>query len=431
MHRIFAAAYYHAHPSIVFQLILTVKFTLTVPGLVCLPDTIGFFRTLKNRPEQRDITLKRFQGKPQEGFHITGDKERHHILPPQQDTDLAFPLPQLMQEDGFRSGTENTPGIAGLGLAAQMATENIFEKQQKMAQVNDYFRKAVIDEIPDVQLNGFTTIVDAKKAKIYMKNFGEFFNNQVEHASSIILSHTKGMDEEKLAQVVALLREHNPHATIITTDWDALDGKKILAAMEKRDTIDEALHHLEEEQAHAHHHDHDDTCGCGHDHHHDHDHHHHDDEESCCCGHEHDHDHHHEHDDEEACGCGHEHHHDHEHEHEHHHHDHDDHCCCGHDHGHEGHHHADEVFDSIGIETPKKYTIEKIEKALEALEDPHAYGFVLRAKGIVEGEDGQWIHFDYVPGEPDVRTGSAEITGRLCVIGSKLEEDAIRKLFEA
>lgn len=284
-------------------------------------------------------------------------------------------------------------------------------------------------DLADVQLNGFTTIVDAKKAKIYMKNFGEFFNNQVEHASSIILSHTKGMDEEKLAQVVALLREHNPHATIITTDWDALDGKKILAAMEKRDTIDEALHHLEEEQAHAHHHDHDDACGCGHDH----DHHHHDDDEACCCGHEHDHDHdhHHEHDDDEECCCGHEHHHDHEHEHEHHHHDHDDHCCCGHDHGHEGHHHADEVFDSIGIETPKKYTIEKIEKALEALEDPHAYGFVLRAKGIVEGEDGQWIHFDYVPGEPDVRTGSAEITGRLCVIGSKLEEDAIRKLFEA
>ena len=284
-------------------------------------------------------------------------------------------------------------------------------------------------ELPDVSLNGFTTIVDAKKAKIYMKNFGEFFNNQVEHASSIILSHTKGMDEDKLTQVVALLREHNPHATIITTDWDALDGKQILAAMEKRDTIDEALHHLEEEQAHAHHHDHDDACGCGHDHHH------HDDEEECCCGHEHDHDHdhdhHHEHDDDEECGCGHEHHHDHEHEHEHHHHDHDDHCCCGHDHGHEGHHHADEVFDSIGIETPKKYTIEKIEKALEALEDPHAYGFVLRAKGIVEGEDGQWIHFDYVPGEPDVRTGSAEITGRLCVIGSKLEEDAIRKLFEA
>lgn len=296
-------------------------------------------------------------------------------------------------------------------VVEQFHPDRILIEPSGVGKLSDIIQAVENLDLADVQLNGFTTIVDAKKAKIYMKNFGEFFNNQVEHASSIILSHTKGMDEEKLTQVVALLREHNPHATIITTDWDALDGKKILAAMEKRDTIDEALHHLEEEQAHAHHHDHDDACGCGHDHHHDHDHHHHDDEE--------------------ACGCGHEHHHDHEHEHEHHHHDHDDHCCCGHDHGHEGHHHADEVFDSIGIETPKKYTIEKIEKALEALEDPHAYGFVLRAKGIVEGEDGQWIHFDYVPGEPDVRTGSAEITGRLCVIGSKLEEDAIRKLFEA
>ena len=314
-------------------------------------------------------------------------------------------------------------------VVEQFHPDRILIEPSGVGKLSDIIQAVENLDLADVQLNGFTTIVDAKKAKIYMKNFGEFFNNQVEHASSIILSHTKGMDEDKLAQVVALLREHNPHATIITTDWDALDGKKILAAMEKRDTIDEALHHLEEEQAHAHHHDHDDTCGCGHDHHHDH--HHHDDDEECCCGHEHDHDHdhHHEHDDEEACGCGHDH--DHEHEHEHHHHDHDDHCCCGHDHGHEGHHHADEVFDSIGIETPKKYTIEKIEKALEALEDPHAYGFVLRAKGIVEGEDGQWIHFDYVPGEPDVRTGSAEITGRLCVIGSKLEEDAIRKLFEA
>ena len=314
-------------------------------------------------------------------------------------------------------------------VVEQFHPDRILIEPSGVGKLSDIIQAVENLDLADVQLNGFTTIVDAKKAKIYMKNFGEFFNNQVEHASSIILSHTKGMDEDKLAQVVALLREHNPHATIITTDWDALDGKKILDAMEKRDTIDEALHHLEEEQAHAHHHDHDDACGCGHDH----DHHHHDDDEECCCGHEHDHDHdhHHEHDDDEECCCGHEHHHDHEHEHEHHHHDHDDHCCCGHDHGHEGHHHADEVFDSIGIETPKKYTIEKIEKALEALEDPHAYGFVLRAKGIVEGEDGQWIHFDYVPGEPDVRTGSAEITGRLCVIGSKLEEDAIRKLFEA
>ena len=310
-------------------------------------------------------------------------------------------------------------------VVEQFHPDRILIEPSGVGKLSDIIQAVENLDLADVKLNGFTTIVDAKKAKIYMKNFGEFFNNQVEHASSIILSHTKGMDEDKLAQVVALLREHNPHATLITTDWDALDGKQILAAMEKKDTIEEALHHLAEEQEHAHHD-------------HDHEHHHHDDDDDCCCGHDHDHEHHHEHEHEHE----HEHHHDHEHEHdhdhdhEHHHHhdhdhDHDDHCCCGHDHGHEGHHHADEVFDSIGIETPKKYTIEKIEKALEALEDPHAYGFVLRAKGIVEGEDGQWIHFDYVPGEPDVRTGSAEITGRLCVIGSKLEEDAIRKLFEA
>lgn len=311
--------------------------------------------------------------------------------------------------------------VGDFGKALEKVTEQfhpdrILIEPSGVGKLSDIIQAVENLELNDIKLNGFTTIVDAKKAKIYMKNFGEFFNNQVEHASSIILSHTKGMDEEKLQQVVSMLREHNPHATIITTDWDALDGKQILAAMEKRDTIDEALQHLAEEQAHSHHHhdhddDHDDDCCCGHDHDHEHEHHHeHDDDEECCCGHDHDHDHEHEH---------------------HHDHDHDDHCCCGHDHGHEGHHHADEVFDSIGIETPKKYTIAKIQKALEALEDPHTYGFVLRAKGIVEGEDGQWIHFDYVPGEPDVRTGSAEITGRLCVIGSKLEEDAIRRLFEA
>ncbi len=332
-------------------------------------------------------------------------------------------------------------------VVEQFHPDRILIEPSGVGKLSDIIQAVENLDLADVKLNGFTTIVDAKKAKIYMKNFGEFFNNQVEHASSIILSHTKGMDEDKLAQVVALLREHNPHATLITTDWDALDGKQILAAMEKRDTIEEALHHLAEEQEHAHHdHDHDhehhhhhdddddDECCCGHDHEHEHHHHHHhddDDDDECCCGHDHDHEHEHHHDHDHDHD-EHDHHHEHEHEHHHHHdHDHDDHCCCGHDHGHEGHHHADEVFDSIGIETPKKYTIEKIEKALEALEDPHAYGFVLRAKGIVEGEDGQWIHFDYVPGEPDVRTGSAEITGRLCVIGSKLEEDAIRKLFEA
>lgn len=264
----------------------------------------------------------------------------------------------------------------------------------KLSDIIDAVRNLKIEE---VCLNGFTTIVDASKAKLYMKNFGEFFNNQVEHASSIILSHTQKLTEEKLGAVVELLKEHNPHAVMITTDWDKLSGEQILAAMERRDTIEEALHHLEEE----HHHD---SC-----HHHD----------------EHNHEHHHEHD-HEHCHHDHEHHHHHDHEH---HHEHDDHCGCGHDHHHEGHHHADEIFDSIGIETAKKFTREGIKNALRALEDEHAYGFVLRAKGIVEGENGSWIHFDYVPGEPDVREGGAEVMGRLCIIGTEMKEEKLRELF--
>lgn len=262
----------------------------------------------------------------------------------------------------------------------QFHPDRILIEPSGVGKLSDIIQAVEDLNLDHVKLNGFTTIVDAKKAKIYMKNFGEFYNNQVEHASSIILSHTAGMDEEKLEKVVKLLREHNEHAVIITTDWDDLDGKQILAAMERRDTIEEALHHLEEE-------------------------------------HEHEHEHHHHHDH-------------HDHDHEHHDHDHDDHCCCGHDHDHEGHHHADEVFDSIGIETAKKFTMEKIREVLEAIEDQNEYGFVLRAKGIVAGEDGQWIHFDYVPGEPDVRNGSAEVTGRICVIGTDIDEGKIRTLFE-
>ena len=266
----------------------------------------------------------------------------------------------------------------------QFHPDRILIEPSGVGKLSDIIQAVEDLDLDHVKLNGFTTVVDAKKAKIYMKNFGEFYNNQVEHASSIILSHTAGMDEEKLEKVVELLREHNEHAVIITTDWDALDGKQILAAMERRDTIEEALHHLEEEQEHEHHH-------------HDHDHE----------GHHHDHDHEHHHD-----------------------HDHDDHCCCGHDHDHEGHHHADEVFDSIGIETTKKFTQEKIREVLGAIEDQHKYGFVLRTKGIVAGEDGQWIHFDYVPGEPDVRNGSAEVTGRICIIGTDIDEGKIRQLFQ-
>ena len=267
-------------------------------------------------------------------------------------------------------------------VIAEFHPDRILIEPSGVGKLSDIIQAVEDLDLDEVKLNGFTTIVDAKKVKIYMKNFGEFYNNQVEHASSIILSHTKGMDEEKLEKVVEILREHNANATIITTDWDALSGAQILAAMEKRDTIEEALHHLEEEHEHEHHHCHD----------HGHEHHHHDD----------DHD---------------------EHEHE-------GHCCCGHDHDHEGHHHADDVFESVGIETPKKFTKEKIEKALEALEDKDEYGFILRAKGIVEGEDGTWIHFDYVPGEPDVRTGAAGVTGRLCVIGAEIDREKILKLFE-
>ena len=299
---------------------------------------------------------------------------------------------------------------------------------------------------PDLQLNGFTTVVDAKKAKVYMKNFGEFYNNQVEHASAIILSHTKDMAEDKLKAVVELMRAHNDHATIITTDWDQLEGKQILKAMENRDTLEQAIELLEKEHA-EHHHDHDDDecddpeCSCHHHHHdddddeHEHEHHHHHDHDDDDDEHEHEH-HHHHHDDDDDDDEEHEHehhHHDHddddddEHEHHHHHHDHDHHHH--HHHGHEGHHHADEVFDSFGYETAKKFSPEFIRECLEKLGDFGEYGQILRAKGIVEAEDGQWIHFDYVPGEPDVRYGSAEVTGRIVVIGAGVDEDSVKELF--
>ena len=277
----------------------------------------------------------------------------------------------------------------------------------------------------DILLNGFTTVVDAGKCKMYMKNFGEFFNDQVEHASSIILSHTDNISEEKLHKAIELLREHNSDATLITTPWSQIDGKAILDAMEKKNTLEIELHKLAEEaEHHHHHHEHDEHCDCG-----CHEHHHHEHDEECDC-HEH---HHHEHDDE--CDC-HEHHHDHhhhhhdEHEHEHHHHEHGEDCTCGcHEHEHHHHHHADEVFTSIGRETTKKFSVDDIKNSLLALDNKEKYGFILRAKGIVAGVDGSWIHFDYVPGEPDVRTGGAEIIGRLCVIGSKINEHEILELF--
>ena len=263
----------------------------------------------------------------------------------------------------------------------------------------------------ELVLNGFTTVVDAKKCKMYMKNFGEFFNNQIENASAIILSHTAGLAQDKLDACVALLREHNETAEIVTTDWNELDGKLILETMEKRAGIDAELEHLKTEMhEHHHHHEHEE-----HEHHHheheEHEHHHHEHEE-----HEH---HHHEHEE-------HEHHHHHEHEHHHHDHEHGEGCGCGHHHEH-GHHHADEVFQSIGMETSHKFSEAEINDFLGKLGNFTEFGTILRAKGVVENAEGGWIHFDYVPGEPDVRTGSAATTGMICIIGVDIEEANIRE----
>ncbi len=289
----------------------------------------------------------------------------------------------------------------------------------------------------ELTINALCTVVDAGKCKMYMRNFGEFFNNQVESAGCIILSRTAGIKEEKLAECVALLREKNPGAVIITTPWDKLSGAQILDAMEKRDTLTAALEsiereHEEDEDEHEHHHHHDHE-------HEEHEHHHHFDENgncSCGCHHDddedddgHEHEHHHhdhdEHDHDHECGCG--------HDHEHHHHDHDEHdhdheCGCGHHHHHHGHD-ADEVFTSWGMETAKKFTEDGLRAALTALEDEAKYGAVLRAKGIVAASEGEWIHFDYTPGEINIRRGSAGVTGRLCVIGHELHEDAVAELF--
>ena len=309
-------------------------------------------------------------------------------------------------------------GDFGKALRQVMDTyhpDRILIEPSGVGKLSDVIRAVQDLQMPDVALNGFTTVVDAAKAKMYMKNFGEFFNNQVEHASAIILSRTGGMKQDKLDACVALLREKNPTATIVTTPWDELDGKQLLAAMERRDTLSAALEELAEEQEHHHHHhEHGEECGCGC---HDHEHHHHEHGEECGCGcHDHEH-HHHEHGEECDCGC---------HDHEHHHHEHGEECGCGcHDHE---HHHADEVFTSWGRETAHPYEQQELAAALQAL-DTGDYGQVLRAKGIVAGTDGKWLHFDYVPGEVEVRTGAAGVTGRLCVIGAELKENALTSLF--
>ena len=284
-------------------------------------------------------------------------------------------------------------------VITEYAPDRIIIEPSGVGKLSDVI-KAVKDlKIDDVSLNSFTTVVDATKCKVYMKNFGEFFNNQVENANSIILSRTAGVDEEKLHNAVHLLREHNKKATIITTDWNEISGQQILETMEHKNTLESELQHLEHEHHHEHHH-HDDECECGcHEHHHHHDHHH-----------------------NEHCDC-----------HDHHHHDqhHDEHCECGcHEHHeHEHHHHADEVFISWGAETTNKYTLKELSDILDALDDTAKYGTVLRAKGIVETSDEGWIHYDYVPGEKELRQGAAEVIGRICVIGSNLNEENLAELF--
>ncbi len=321
----------------------------------------------------------------------------------------------------------------------QYHPDRILIEPSGVGKLSDVIRAVQGLEMEEAVLNGFTTVADANKCKMYMKNFGEFFNDQIGHASCIVLSRTTGMSEKKLQDVVALLRQHNETADIITTPWEDLTGAQMLETMEKKNTLQAELEQLEKEaHEHHHHHDHDEECCCDHDnehHHHDHyeecccdhdhEHHHHDHGEACSCGHDHDHEHHHHHDHDEACSCG----HDHDHDHEHHHHDHDEACSCGHhhDHGHH-HHHADEVFTSWGVETTRKFTVEEIEDILSQFTSG-IYGAVLRAKGIVAGQDGQWIHFDYVPGEENVRHGAASTMGRLCVIGSKIDTNAMKTLF--
>ena len=280
----------------------------------------------------------------------------------------------------------------------------------------------------EIRLNSASTVADASKVKVYMKNFGEFFNNQIEHAGTIILSRTQNVSEAKLKTDIELIRSLNKDAHIITTPWDDINGKQILDAMENVTNLElemlaEAAAKVAEEHEHEHHHhhDHDEECGCGHDH--DHDHHHDHDHDECGCGHDHHLEHHHDHD--EECGCG----HDHEHEHEHHH-DHDGECGCGHDH-HHGHHHADEVFTSWGVETPNKYDKEELSEILRKLSETDDYGEILRAKGMLPTPDGKWMFFDLVPEEYEIRDGEPEITGRICVIGAKLKEDALKELFNA
>ena len=311
----------------------------------------------------------------------------------------------FMQEAGIQVNEMNSGciccslvgdfGKALREVISQYQPDRILIEPSGVGKLSDIIAAVQNVDSADIELGCFVTVADATKCKLYLKNFGEFYNNQIETASTIVLSRTDKLSEEKLAAAVALLREHNQSAVIITTPWSELTGAQIMEAMERQHSLTEELSEMiEHEHHHEHHHDHDE---CDHEHHHDHD--------ECC------HEHHHDHD--ERC---HEHHHDH------------DECCHDHHHHHHGHD-ADEVFQSWGVETPKKFTREELTHILSELENAEAYGIVLRAKGIVPSADGTWLHFDHVPEETDIRTGCAAVTGRLCVIGSKLNAQAVAALF--
>ncbi|MCR4832285.1 MAG: GTP-binding protein [Butyrivibrio sp.] len=362
-------------------------------------------------------------------------------------------------------------GTALKDVMKTYAPDRIIIEPSGVGKLSDVMRaiKDVTEDTPDMELNSAVTVVDVTKAKVYLKNFGEFYTNQIENAGTVILTRTDKADQKKIEEAVEIIRQHNAKATIITTPLAELNGKDILDTFEGNNDLEAELLKKVMEEAHEHHHHHhhdhgsdtytdeegvtvhrahhhdDDECGCHH--HHDDDeecgcHHHHDDDEECCCHHhdedEHDHEHHHHHDEDEH---DHEHHHHHdedEHDHEHHHHhdedehDHEHHHHHDedeHDHEHHHHHDADDVFTSWGMETPHKYTMDEIKEMLSKLEDEETFGIVLRTKGMVPAEDGTWIEFDYVPGEADVRTGTADVTGKFCVIGAELNEDNLEKLF--
>ncbi len=293
----------------------------------------------------------------------------------------------------------------------EYAPDRIIIEPSGVGKLSDVAR--AVEKVEGAAVGAKVTVVDAGKCRMYMRNFGEFFNDQVENADLIVMSRTDTVPEAKVLAASELLKGLNDHAGLITTPWAKLDGMQIKEAMDGDALKKEMEHMAHEAHEHHHEHEHDDDCCCGHDHE-EHEHHHHEHDDDCCCGHDHDehehhhHDHEHEHDENCTCGC-----HEHDHDHEHHH-----------------HHHADEVFTSWGVETPKKFAESAIKAALDELTDTDKFGTVLRAKGFVDAADGEWIYFDYVPGEADIRRGSAAVTGRLCVIGSKLNEQALKELFD-